>query len=61
MGRLLLTLLSLSLRPKLRSYGVRRLFSDAGVLAPDFSGRVVAGIQAAWPRVEFLRAALLTT
>ncbi|MVN75441.1 TIGR02453 family protein [Hymenobacter sp. HMF4947] len=45
---------------KLKSYGVGRLFSDAEVLAPDFIERVVAGIQAARPWVEFLNTALLT-
>jgi uncharacterized protein (TIGR02453 family) len=43
---------------KLKSYGVGRLFSDEEVLQPDFIGRVVAGMQAARPWVEFLNTAL---
>ncbi|RZK29137.1 MAG: DUF2461 domain-containing protein, partial [Hymenobacter sp.] len=43
---------------KLKSYGVGRLFADEDVLQPDFIGRVVAGIQAARPWVEFLNTAL---
>jgi len=43
---------------KLKSYGVGRLFSDEEVLRPDFIGRVVAGMQAARPWVQFLNAAL---
>jgi uncharacterized protein (TIGR02453 family) len=44
---------------KLKSYGVGRLFADKEVLAPDFIERVVAGIQAARPWVEFLNGALV--
>jgi uncharacterized protein (TIGR02453 family) len=43
---------------KLKSFGVGRLFSDEEVLQPDFIGRVVRGIQAARPWVEFLNTAL---
>ena len=43
---------------KLKSFGVGRLFSDEDVLGPDFIERVVAGIQAARPWVEFLNTAL---
>lgn len=43
---------------KLKSYGVVRLFSDDEVLAPDFIGRVVAGMQAAQPWVGFLNGVL---
>lgn len=45
---------------KLKSYGVVRLFSDEEVLQPDFIGRVVAGMRAARPWVEFLNTALDT-
>jgi hypothetical protein len=44
---------------KLKSFGVVHLFADKEVLAPDFIGRVVAGIQAARPWVEFLNGALV--
>ena len=44
---------------KLKSYGVGRLFLDEEVLQPDFIGRVVAGMQAARPWVEFLNTALV--
>ena len=43
---------------KLKSYGVVRLFADEEVLAPDFISRVIAGIRAARPWVEFLNEAL---
>ncbi len=43
---------------KLKSYGVVHLFADEEVLAPDFIGRVVAGMQAARPWVTFLNQAL---
>jgi uncharacterized protein (TIGR02453 family) len=43
---------------KLKSFGVSHYFSDAEVLAPGFVSRVVAGIQAARPWVEFLNTAL---
>ena len=44
---------------KLKSYGVNSYFADAEVLAPDFIGHVVAGIEAARPWVEFLNQALV--
>ena len=44
---------------KLKSYGVGRLWADAEVLRPDFIGRVVAGMRAARPWVEFLNTALV--
>ena len=43
---------------KLKSFGVGRLFTDEEVLAPDFVARVVAGMQAARPWVDFLNTAL---
>ena len=43
---------------KLKSFGVGRLFSDEEVLGPDFIDRVVAGIAAARPWVDFLNTAL---
>jgi uncharacterized protein (DUF2461 family) len=44
---------------KLKSFGVVHLFADKEVLAPNFIGRVVAGIQAARPWVDFLNRALI--
>jgi uncharacterized protein (TIGR02453 family) len=43
---------------KLKSFGMVRLFADEEVLAPDFIARVVAGMQAARPWVDFLNQAL---
>ena len=43
---------------KLKSFGVVQLFSDEEVFSPDFIGRVVAGMQAARPWVEFLNTAI---
>jgi uncharacterized protein (TIGR02453 family) len=43
---------------KLKSFGVGRLFTDEEVLRTDFIERVVSGIQAARPWVEFLNTAL---
>ncbi|MGI4872356.1 MAG: DUF2461 domain-containing protein [Janthinobacterium lividum] len=43
---------------KLKSYGIVRLFPDAEVLAPNFIERVVAGMVAARPWVEWLNQAL---
>lgn len=43
---------------KLKSFGMVHLFPDEEVLAPDFIDRVVAGMQAARPWVDFLNRAL---
>jgi uncharacterized protein (TIGR02453 family) len=43
---------------KLKSFGVNSYFTDEEVLAPDFIGRVVAGMQAARPWVRFLNQAI---
>jgi uncharacterized protein (TIGR02453 family) len=43
---------------KLKSFGVNSYFTDEEVLAPDFIGRVVAGMQAARPWVGFLNQAI---
>ena len=43
---------------RLKTYGVGRYFPDADVLAPGFAARVVAGMAAARPLVDFLNAAL---
>jgi uncharacterized protein (TIGR02453 family) len=43
---------------KLKSFGVGQLFTDEEVLRPDFIERVVSGIKAARPWVEFLNTAL---
>ena len=45
---------------KLKSFGMVRLFSDEEVVAPDFLDRLVAGMAAARPWVEYLNQALLT-
>jgi len=44
---------------KLKSFGLVQLFSDEEVLAPDFIGRLVAGMAAAQPWVAFLNRALV--
>ena len=43
---------------RLKTYGVGCFYSDADVLAPDFVARIVAGIAAARPLVDFFNAAL---
>ena len=43
---------------KLKTFGVIHLFTDAEVLAPGFTDRVVAGLRAARPWVAFLNRAL---
>ncbi|GAB3294611.1 hypothetical protein GCM10027511_07810 [Hymenobacter humi] len=43
---------------RLKTYGIGRFYSDAEVLAPDFVDKVVAGIAAARPLVDFFNEAL---
>ncbi|GAB3573843.1 DUF2461 domain-containing protein [Hymenobacter daeguensis] len=43
---------------RLKTFGVGRFYTNAEVLAPDFAERVVAGIAAARPLVDFFNAAL---
>jgi uncharacterized protein (TIGR02453 family) len=43
---------------RLKTFGVGRFYTDAEVLAPDFVDKVVAGIAAARPLVDFFNAAL---
>ncbi|MCC3151996.1 DUF2461 domain-containing protein [Hymenobacter sp. BT770] len=43
---------------RLKTYGVGRFYTDAEVLAPDFVAKVVAGIAAARPLVDFFNEAL---
>lgn len=43
---------------RLKTFGVGRFYTDAEVLAPDFVDKVVAGIAAARPLVDFFNEAL---
>ncbi len=45
---------------KLKSFGMVRLFSDAEVVAPNFVDRLVAGMVAARPWVDYLNQSLVT-
>jgi uncharacterized protein (TIGR02453 family) len=46
---------------RLKTFGVGRFYTDAEVLAPDFIDKVVAGIAAARPLVDFFNEALPET
>ncbi|OGX83157.1 DUF2461 domain-containing protein [Hymenobacter glacialis] len=43
---------------RLKTYGAGRFYTDAEVLAPDFVAKIMAGIAAARPLVDFLNEAL---